>query len=81
MEIPTIAPEDIAHFHTLFADFKSPQEQAGAAIDLAKLNKETRSPLKREDRLSVPAEARNSKIHYVSFAVLRLNCCRNPLLP
>jgi hypothetical protein len=42
MEIPTIEPQDMAHFYSLNDEFKSLQVEAGVAIDLAQTNKETK---------------------------------------
>ena len=38
MDIPTISPEDLSTFHSLFAELKTLQEQATVAIEAAKTN-------------------------------------------
>jgi hypothetical protein len=56
MEIPTIAPADIVHFHALYSEFKSLQDQASAAIEAAKSNKDAEITIAREGQPVVLTE-------------------------
>lgn len=48
MDIPTISPEDLSTFHSLFAELKHLQEQATAAIDAAKTNADAEITIARD---------------------------------
>jgi hypothetical protein len=56
MEIPTIDPKDIAHLRTLFAERKQLEEQASAAIELAKIHKEEEITIARDGQAVVVTE-------------------------
>jgi hypothetical protein len=56
MEIPTIEPQDIAHFYSLHDEFKAMQVEAGVALDLAQANKEIEITIARDGRPTVVKE-------------------------
>ena len=56
MELPTIDPKDISEFHRLHGDFKDLQEQASAAILLAKENQDNELTIARDGKAIVVRE-------------------------
>lgn len=56
MDIPTIAPEDIARFHELHDEFRSLQDRASDALRTAQLNKEYEITIARDGKAVVMKE-------------------------
>lgn len=56
MDIPTISPEDLSTFHSLFAELKTLQEQATVAIEAAKTNADAEITIARDGKPVVLSE-------------------------